>query len=121
LSLVGFYGGLELIPFKRVRSFSFRPDEDRSWTAPPTVQSWGFKFPLEKIRYAAVNHLCVELGYKNEKRIIEPYSLRRTKESDLLLHAIKKKTGEHMAYRVDRIQSAEITDISFTPKYEIEF
>jgi len=37
------------------------------------------------------------------------------------LHAIKKKTGEHRAYRVDRIQSAEITDISFTPKYEIEF
>jgi len=36
------------------------------------------------------------------------------------LHAIKKKTGEHRAYRVDRIQSAEITDISFTPKYEIE-
>lgn len=107
--------------FKRVPSFSFRPDEDRSWIAPPTVQSWGFKFPLEKIRYASVNHLCVELGYKNEKRIIEPYSLRRTKESNLLLHAIKKKTGEHRAYRVDRIQSAEITDISFTPKYEIEF
>lgn len=106
--------------FERVPSFSFRADEDISWTAPPTVQSWGFKFPLEKIRYAAANHLCVELGYKNEKRIIEPYSMRRTKESNLLLHAIKKKTGEHRAYRVDRIQSAEITDISFTPKYEIE-
>ncbi len=106
--------------FKRVPYFSFRGDEDRRWTAPPTVQRWGFRFPLEKIRYAAANQLCVELGYKNAKRIIEPYSLRRTKEGNLLLHSITKNTGEHRAYRVDRIQSAEITDISFTPKYEIE-
>jgi len=105
---------------KRLPAFSFRHDEDSRWTAPPTVQSWGFSFPLEKIRYAAANYICVELVYNNAKRIIEPYSLRRTKEGNLLLHSIKKNTGEHRAYRVDRIQSAEISDISFTPKYEIE-
>lgn len=106
---------------KKLPSVSFRADEDKRWSVPPTIQKWGLNFPLEKIRYAAVNHICVELGYNNTKRLIEPYSLRRTKKHNLILHALRRSDGEHRSYRIDRIQSAEIANITFSPKYQIEF
>ena len=37
-------------------------DEDPAWTPPATVGVWGTAIPLEEVRFAAVNHLCVELG-----------------------------------------------------------
>jgi hypothetical protein len=77
--------------------------------------------PLESIRFAAVNHLCVELGYDRSVRLIEPYSLRRTKDGNLILHAIKVETGEGRSYRVDRIESVKVTKRVFKPRYEIEF
>ena len=77
--------------------------------------------PLESIRFAAVNHLCVELGYDRSVRLIEPYSLRRTKDGNLILHAIKVETGEGRSYRVDRIESVKVTTRVFKPRYEIEF
>ena len=44
--------------------------------------------PLEIIRFAASNRLCVELDYMDQQgrrslRIIEPYSLRRTQAGEL--------------------------------------
>ena len=41
---------------------------------------------IEVIRFAAANHLCVELDYRDEQgnrrtRPIEPYSLRRTRDA----------------------------------------
>ncbi len=35
---------------------------------------------LEIIRFAAANHLCVDLNYDRRFRCIEPYSLRQTAE-----------------------------------------
>jgi predicted nucleotidyltransferase component of viral defense system len=97
--------------------------EDVSWRPPATIWDWSAEspVPLEPIRFAAVNHLCVELGYKGKKRIIEPYSLRRTMEGRLLIHAIRTDTREHRAYRVDRIESVRVTSRPFTPVYAIEF
>lgn len=95
-------------------------DEDDQWTPPPMAQAWGMAIPLETIRFAAANHLCVHLGYHGTKRIIEPYSLRSTKDGNLILHAIRVDNREHRAYRVDEMQSAEVTQRVFTPIYAVE-
>lgn len=96
-------------------------DEDQLWTPPATVGVWGTGIPLEEIRFAAVNHLCVELGYQGSTRLIEPYSLRRTREGNLVLHALRHESGAHRSYRVDRVQTARATTVPFTPTYAVEF
>jgi len=95
--------------------------EEADWAPPPTVWTWGAGVPLETVRFAAANHLCVELGYQGSTRVIEPYSLRRTKDGHLLLHAVKVDSREHRSYRVDRIQSLRVTTRPFTPVHAIEF
>ena len=102
---------------------------DVSWRPPAMATSWrsmGVSAPLEIIRFAAANRLCVSLDYTNEQgrrdvRIIEPYSLRRTSEGNLLLVAVKADTGDVRSYRADRIVSASATGRSFVPRYAIEF
>lgn len=96
-------------------------DEDLHWTPPASVDVWGTGIPLEEIRFAAVNHLCVELGYHGSTRLIEPYSLRRTHAGNLVLHALRHESGAHRSYRVDRIQAARTTTTPFTPTYAVEF
>lgn len=91
------------------------------WTPPPTAWVWGESIPLEAVRFAATNHLCTELGYGGSTRLIEPYSLRRTRDGNLLLYAIKSETSELRSYRIDRIQSVKATNIPFKPRYVIEF
>jgi predicted DNA-binding transcriptional regulator YafY len=95
-------------------------DEDSSWRAPSMVTSWGLMAPLETIRYAAATHLCVNLRYKGTERLIEPYSLRRTQQGDILLHAIRHEGGEHRSYRIDRIEAAAATATPFVPRYAVE-
>ena len=96
-------------------------EKESTWQPPTVVWNWGSPLPLESIRFAAVCHLCVELGYNGTKRIIEPYSLRRTEDGNLILHAIKVDTREPRTYRVDRIQSIKVTTKPFKPVYQIEF
>lgn len=93
---------------------------DKTWQPPVMARAWQTEVPLEKIRFAAANRLCVNLYYKNSYRLIEPYSLRRSKAGDLLLFAVRHETNESRSYRVDRIQGAEVSNSSFTPKYVIE-
>jgi hypothetical protein len=81
--------------------------------------------PLEAIRFAAANRLCVDLSYttlegRTSERRIEPYSLRRTREGHVVLHAFRADSGEHRSYRVERIRSAQITQQVFRPRYAIE-
>ena len=75
---------------------------------------------LEVVRFAAANRLCVDLTYDESVRRIEPYSLRRTKTGDILLCAVRSDSGEARSYRLDRIQGAQITNQTFTPRYMIE-
>jgi len=81
--------------------------------------------PIEVIRFAASNRLCVELDYVDQQggrrvRIIEPYSMRRTQAGDIVLHAERADGSGHRNYRVDRIVGARATRQSFTPRYAIE-
>jgi hypothetical protein len=75
---------------------------------------------LEIIRFAAANHLCVDLTYDHSVRRIEPYSLRQTAEGYFVLHAIRGDSGEHRSYRVDRMQGATVTSQVFNPRYAVE-
>jgi predicted nucleotidyltransferase component of viral defense system len=75
---------------------------------------------LEIIRFAAANHLCIDLTYDGSVRKIEPYSLRQTAEGNFVLHAIRSDSGDHRSYRVDRMQTATVTSQVFTPRYAIE-
>jgi hypothetical protein len=60
------------------------------------------------------------LGYGDSIRLIEPYSLAKSSEGNLLLYAVKNENSETRAYRWDRIQSIEVVSSAFTPRYEIE-
>lgn len=97
-----------------------REPEDPQWVPPAVAHAWGLRVPLEVIRFAGANRLCVKLGYDGTERLIEPYSLRRTQEGNLLLHAIRVEDRKHRSYRVDKIESAEVTQQSFTPAYAVE-
>ena len=75
---------------------------------------------LEIIRFAAANRLCVDLTYRETVRRIEAYSLRRTRDGNIVLHATRAADGEHRSYRVDRIEGARTTGQSFVPRFAIE-
>jgi hypothetical protein len=92
-----------------------------AWSPPATVRTWGIRVPLETIRLAASNLLRIRLGYNGTTRIVEPYSLLRTLNGNLLLHAIRCDSRESRTYRVDRIESVEVTDQTFRPAYQAKF
>ena len=81
---------------------------------------------LDRIRFAAVNRLCVELDYRKENGqrqtyLIEPYSLRTTAENNLLLYGVKLPTAEIRGFRTDRILDAKVIERAFTPRYAVDF
>lgn len=96
-------------------------EEDTGWSPPPTVATWQAGVPLEVVRFAATNRLCVELGYRGSVRVVEPYSLRRTRAGAVVLHALRADDRGHRSYRVDRIESVRATTRPFTPVYAVEF
>jgi len=95
-------------------------DIDESWRPPSMAQAWHIGVPLEIIRFAAANRLCIDLEYDNSHRIIEPYSLRKTNDGNIFLHTIRHEDGLPRSYRIDRIQGATATKVSFMPRYAIE-
>ncbi len=93
---------------------------DEEWKPPSTAYVWGQGVPVETIRFAAANHLCLELGYLNSERLIEPYALRRTRAGRVLLVAVKCASRETRTYRMDRIQTIKVTNKPFKPVYTVE-
>lgn len=96
-------------------------DLELAWEPPSTIATWGTPVPLETIRFAGANRLCIDLGYQGSVRRIEPYSLRRTEDGHILLYAVRRDTREDRSYRVDRIESIRLTKEAFTPVYPVEF
>lgn len=98
---------------------------DPAWEAPKAMASWRQTAPLELIRFAGANRLKAEIDYRPEKgrwgpRVVEPYSLRMSKEGNLLLFLVNDR-GELRSYRTNRIAGVRITDTSFVPRYAVEF
>lgn len=75
---------------------------------------------FEKVRFAAASRLLLRLGYDGTYRNVEPYSFARSSEGRLLLYAVKAGTDETRSYRFDRVESIEITTLSFAPRHRIE-
>lgn len=120
--LSAFFGWLEGSMAPRTPAARISPPEEkiihtRTQLLPisGTVQSY-----LEVVRFAASNRLCVELGYRDSTRLIEPYSLRETKSGNIVLHAHNVDKDQHRSYRVDRIEGAHITHQTFNPRFEVE-
>ncbi len=100
-------------------------DLDPAWVAPRAITSWRRGVPFELIRYAGSNRLKVDIDYRAEDgrqgpRRVEPYSLRRTLEGNLLLFMVNDR-GQLRAYRVDRIAGVRPTNETFQPRYLLEF
>jgi predicted nucleotidyltransferase component of viral defense system len=95
--------------------------EDQTWTPLATAAIWEQRVPLEPVRFAAANHLCVDLTYDGSVRSVQPYALRRTQDGHLVLHALRVDTGEHRSYHVERIQRAQVSTKPFQPAYAVEF
>lgn len=99
---------------------------EMTWTPPALEWIPGGGARLDPIRFAASNRLCVQLVYTKESGergvyLVEPYSLRTTKEGNRLLYARKHVEQEDRSFRLDRIRSIEVTNNPFTPMYQIEF
>jgi len=116
------FGWLEgTVQFEELPPRQYGPDEDENWSPPPTVWSWGAGIPLEAVRFAATHHLLVELTYQGSRRLIEPYSLRRSRAGRLLLHAERADNTGHRTYGIDQIQAVRATTTPFRPRKPIEF
>jgi predicted nucleotidyltransferase component of viral defense system len=109
------------VVFEQVAPLPSAADEDTSWSPPPTVATWRVGIPLESLRFAATNHLLVELVYDGRTRLIEPYALRRSRTGRLLLHAERADGSGHRAYGVDKITGLRATTTPFVPRFPIEF
>lgn len=80
---------------------------------------------LEIMRFAAGNRLCVDMDYTDNSghrsiRRIEPYSLRRAKNGNILLYAVRPEDSEIRSYKIDQINDASITGQVFVPRYQVE-
>lgn len=99
--------------------------DEAHWTPPQAMTSWRVRAPLELIRFAGANRLKVELDYRpatgrQGPRVVEPYSLRRSRNRDLLLYVVNDR-GKLRSYRLDKIAGARIVDEPFRPRYLVEF
>lgn len=90
-------------------------EEVTSLVAPGPTTSY-----MDRIRFAAASRLLVRLGYDGSKRNIEPYALARSSDGNLLLQSIRHQDGESRSYRLDRIESVQVLEQTFTPRYKIE-
>lgn len=100
-------------------------DIDLTWLPPSMIQPWRTPIPIELLRYAGANHLCVEIVYQKkdhtiQKYLIEPYDLKMTKRGNLLLIALKHFVNDWKSFLVNGIKDVKVTQIQFTPQYSIE-
>jgi len=80
---------------------------------------------IEALRFAASNRLLVEIDYRDKQgkrasRLIEAYSLRRSRAGDVLLMAVRADDGQPRSYLVDSILGVSTTQTTFSPRYPIE-
>ena len=93
---------------------------DETWSPPPTVSVWNQRVPLELVRFAAANRLCVELGYRDDHRLVEPYSLKRTRSGQLTLNVVESDSGKARSYGIEDIQSVRVSAIAFRPRFAVD-
>ena len=75
---------------------------------------------LDRVRFAAANGLCVDLHYQGKMLRVEPYSLRRTRDGEILLYACEADTSAYRTFRTSGITELEVARQPFVPKYANE-
>ena len=90
------------------------------WEVGRIKNIYSTNFILEKIKFSALNRLCVEVLYEGKKVNIDPYSFRKNKEGHILFYGCHHKTKKINFFKVEDIQSVDITNKPFTPKYIVE-
>lgn len=120
-----FFGWLAGAAPRALRRAELRRNLDPDWMPPKAITSWRRGVPLEIVRYAGANRLKIEVNYRAEQgrsgpRIVEPYSLRRTNDGNLLLFVVNDY-GQLRSYRVDRIAGVRPTATTFVPRFVVEF
>jgi len=95
----------------------------------PTESAWrpgrvsGFRWGsanIEKIQFAAANRVCIRLLYNGERRLVEPYSFRKSKADDALFYGYHREDRQIKCFRLDKFQELEVTKESFVPRYMME-
>ena len=95
------------------------------WRPARHMTTWRNGSPMELIRFAGANRLMVTIDYaakegRRGSRTVEPYSLRRSRDGNLLLFVVNDRR-QLRAYRVDRIREVRIESETFHPRYRVEF
>ena len=95
------------------------------WRPARHMTTWQQRSPIELIRFAGANRLKVTIDYHATKgrigpRTVEPYSLRRSRQGNLLVYVVNDR-GLLRCYRADRIRAVSVEPESFTPRYRVEF
>lgn len=95
------------------------------WRPARHMTTWGEKSPIELIRFAGANRLRVTIDYAAKEgrigpRTVEPYSLRLSRNGDLLL-LVLNDARDIRSYRVDRIRGVRVEPDTFIPRYIVEF
>ena len=80
---------------------------------------------LDPIRFAGASHLLLDFIYHGNRRVVEPYALRRPKTGNLLLYAHERSrdgapTDMIKAYKIHEIGSLRVLQTAFQPRYVIE-
>lgn len=89
---------------------------------PVGIHYWGGSTPLEVLRFCGANRLKVQFDYTDKSsRIVEPYSLRQANTGNLLFYGWEDGESHIKAFNVAKIQNLRATNISFSPKYQVEF
>ena len=94
--------------------------EQELWKTERMKNIYSTNFMIEKIKFSALNRLCVELLHEGKKVTIEPYSFRKNKKGHILFYGCHHSTKKIDFFNVKDIQSVDITDKSFVPKYVVE-
>lgn len=92
---------------------------------PTSINFARIGFDITLLRYCAFNRLKVDLDYEAVNgevgwRRVEPYSLRRSQDGNVLLYLVNQE-GSLRSYRIDRIRSIRASSVPFVPRYQVEF
>lgn len=90
--------------------------------AAPTLRYWGSSYgpALESIRFAGANRLLVEFEYNQKHRVVEPYSLRRSRAGNVLLYAWELTAGHIKAFDLGELSNLRVASNGFQPRYAVQ-
>lgn len=118
-SLFAWLSRPDAIPVPAMATVAARADEEL--VAAAGLQYWGSGVRLEAVRFAGANRLMVEFTYNGERRLVEPYSLRRASTGNILLYAWEVSSDQIKAFNTARISDLRATTRPFTPRFRVEF